>query len=51
MNSTLRENLDVFNEYNDEELIRVMEECNILEIIEKRGGLSGQVSNESLSAG
>jgi ABC-type multidrug transport system fused ATPase/permease subunit len=43
--------LDLFGQYSDEELNRMIEECNISEIVDRRGGLDGIISNDSLSAG
>jgi ABC-type multidrug transport system fused ATPase/permease subunit len=51
INSTFRQNLDVFNQYQDDELIKIAKECSILDIIDRRGGLHGKVSNDTLSAG
>jgi ABC-type multidrug transport system fused ATPase/permease subunit len=43
--------LDVFNQYKDEELIKVAQDCSIWKIMERRGGLYGKVTNDTLSAG
>jgi len=37
--------------YSDEVLLNILRECNLLDIINEKGGLSGMVSNSSLSAG
>ena len=49
--ATFKENLDLTNRYSDEELQTILRECNLWEVIEKKGGLDSAVSNTSLSAG
>ena len=49
--STFKENLDITGRYTDEELEKILKECNLWEIIEEKGGLEAAVSNTSLSAG
>ena len=51
INSTFKENLDITGKYTDEELEKILRECNLWEIIEEKGGLESAVSNTSLSAG
>jgi ABC-type multidrug transport system fused ATPase/permease subunit len=43
--------LDVLGRYDDAALRRVLEECNLWGVVERRGGLSGAVERNSLSAG
>jgi ABC-type multidrug transport system fused ATPase/permease subunit len=49
--STFKENLDITNQYTNEDLENILRECNLLEIINEKGGLDAMVSNSSLSAG
>ena len=49
--STFKENLDITGTYTDEELEKILRECNLWEVIEEKGGLEAAVSNTSLSAG
>lgn len=49
--STFKENLDITGKYTDEELLSILKECNLYETIIEKGGLEGNVSNDSLSAG
>jgi hypothetical protein len=45
MNGTFRINLDATNIYTNQEICKVLEECNLLEMVEKKGGLDSRVSN------
>jgi ABC-type multidrug transport system fused ATPase/permease subunit len=45
MNGTFRDNLDGTNIYTDKEIYKVLEECNLLEMVEQKGGLDSRVSN------
>ena len=49
--STFKKNLDITNQYTNEDLENILRECNLLEIIKEKGGLDAMVSNSSLSAG
>jgi ABC-type multidrug transport system fused ATPase/permease subunit len=49
--STFRKNLDLLGRYSDEELLSVLRECNILGMVEERGGLEGRIDKNSLSVG
>jgi ABC-type multidrug transport system fused ATPase/permease subunit len=49
--STFKENLDITGRYTEEELLSILKQCNLYETISKKGGLEGNVSNDSLSAG
>jgi ABC-type multidrug transport system fused ATPase/permease subunit len=49
--STFRENLDLLGRYSDDDLLSVLKECNILGMIEEKGGLEGRVDKNSLSMG
>jgi ABC-type multidrug transport system fused ATPase/permease subunit len=51
INSTFRENLDLAGVYTDEQLYKVLEECNLYDTVMLKDGLDGQVDNGSLSAG
>ena len=49
--STFRENLDMAHRYSDDELGKILKECNLWSFIEDKGGLEASVSNNSLSTG
>jgi ABC-type multidrug transport system fused ATPase/permease subunit len=49
--ASFRENLDVLHKYSDADLERVLHDCNILDMIERRGGLNAKVERNGLSAG
>jgi ABC-type multidrug transport system fused ATPase/permease subunit len=49
--ASFRENLDVLHKYTDADLERVLKECNIFDMIERRGGLNAKVEKNGLSAG
>lgn len=49
--STFKTNLDLTGRYSDEELLDILKECNLYETVQEKGGLEGQVSNDSLSVG
>ena len=49
--STFRENLDITQQYSDEDLDKILKDCNLYDIVVEKGGLDAPVSNESLSAG
>lgn len=51
MNGTFRDNLDPTNIYSDEEIYGVLDQCNLLDMVELKGGLDSKVSNENLSVG
>lgn len=51
MNGTFRDNLDPTNIYSDDEIYGVLDECNLLDMVELKGGLDSKVSNENLSVG
>ena len=48
---TFRENLDPSHQYSEEQLGGIIEECNLAEVVESKGGLDAVVTNESLSVG
>ena len=48
---TFRENLDPSQQYSEEELKEIVEECNLADVVESKGGLDAVVTNESLSVG
>ena len=48
---TFRENLDPSKQYSEEELKEIVEECNLADVVESKGGLDAVVTNESLSVG
>lgn len=51
MMGSFRDNLDPTCLYSDEEILGVLEECNLTEMVESKGGLDSRVSNEILSVG
>lgn len=51
MNATFRENLDPANLYSDSEIISVLKECNLINMIENKGGLDSAVTNSTISVG
>lgn len=51
MNGTFRDNLDPTNIYSDDEIYGVLDQCNLLDMVELKGGLDSKVSNENLSVG
>ena len=48
---TFRENLDPSQQYSEGELEGIVEECNLADVVEVKGGLDAIVTNESLSVG
>lgn len=51
INASFRVNLDPRKVYSDTELNQIIKECNLLSIVESKGGLDSQVTNDSLSVG
>jgi ABC-type multidrug transport system fused ATPase/permease subunit len=47
----MRENLDYNAQYSDAELNQVIQECNLSEVMEEKGGLQGKITNDNLSVG
>jgi ABC-type multidrug transport system fused ATPase/permease subunit len=39
------------NKYSDDQLQQILQECNLWDVIQDKGGLDAEVSNTSLSAG
>jgi len=39
------------NKYTDQQLQQILQECNLWDVIQDKGGLEAEVSNTSLSAG
>lgn len=51
MQTTLRENLDPTNRFSDDELKANLQECNLWQFAEEKGGLDSKITNENLSVG
>lgn len=51
MNATFRENLDPANLYSEEDIKSVLKECNLMNMIENKGGLNSPVTNNTISVG
>ena len=49
--TSFKENLDPSGRYTEEEINAILEQCNLKETIEEKGGLESTVSNDSLSVG
>ena len=51
ISASLRENLDPANSYSDSEINEMLRRCNILKMVEEKGGLDSMLSNNSSSIG
>jgi ABC-type multidrug transport system fused ATPase/permease subunit len=49
--ASFRENLDVLRRYSDADLERVLRDCSLFDMVERRGGLNAKVERNGLSAG
>jgi ABC-type multidrug transport system fused ATPase/permease subunit len=43
IDATFRENIDILHRYSDDDLVKVLKECNLFDFVEKRGGLSAKI--------
>jgi ATP-binding cassette subfamily C (CFTR/MRP) protein 2 len=51
MNGTFKENLDPAHQYSNAEIAGILKDCSLAEMVEEKGGLNSQITNDNLSVG